>query len=108
MSERDGRVPTVIDGEDLLADPELVVAAWCDAVGLVHRPRALTWDAGRAAGWEHWSRWTAVVERSSGLPVGRTVPRDGDVTRLGEPHLEPAARACLGDYRHLAAHRLRA
>jgi hypothetical protein len=108
VTEREGAPPPVIDGEDLLADPERVVAAWCDAVGLPHRPEALTWEPGRAAGWEQWSRWTRAVERSSGLPVGRSEPRDGDVVRLEDPRLEAAARACLADYRHLASHRLRA
>lgn len=106
VSERDGQPPPVIDGEDLLADPARIVAAWCGAVGLPFLPEALAWDAGREEGWERWSRWTTAVERSSGLPEDPTAPRDGDVTRLDDPRLEEAALACLPDYRHLARHRI--
>jgi hypothetical protein len=104
--EREGRTPPVIDGEDLLADPGRVVAAWCEAVGLTYDPRALTWEAGRAGDWQTWSEWTREVERSSGLPVEPSTPRDGDALRLADPRLEEAARACLPHYRHLARHRI--
>lgn len=106
VTEREGRPPPVIDGEDLLADPARVVAAWCDAVGLPFLPEALSWDAGREDGWERWSRWTTSVERSSGLPEEPTDPRDGDATRLDDPRLEEAVQACLPDYLHVARHRI--
>jgi hypothetical protein len=106
VAEREGAPPPVIDGEDLLADPERVVAAWCDAVGLPHRPEALTWESGHAPGWQQWSPWTAATARTAGLPVGPSEPRDGDAVRLEDPRLEEAALACLADYRHLARHRL--
>lgn len=107
VTEREGTVPTVIDGEDLLADPRRVVAAWCEATDLPYRPEALTWEPGRVEGWEAWAPWTETVERSGGLPVDRP-PRpadDGDDHRLDDPRLEEVVAACLPDYAHLAAHR---
>ncbi len=106
VAEREGRPPPVIDGEDLLADPQRVVAAWCEAVGIAHLPQALSWKAGRADGWERWSRWTTTVERSSGLPTERSAPRDGNATRLDDPRLEEAVDGCLPDYRRLVEHRI--
>lgn len=101
--EREGSPPPVIDGEQLLADPRRVVAAWCDAVGLTYRPEALTWEAGRAGDWDPWSTWTASVERSEGLPLEPTPVRDPDSVEL-EPWLEDAVERCRPHYEHLAAH----
>jgi hypothetical protein len=102
-----GRAPTVIDGEDLKADPERVVRAWCEAVGLRYDPDALTWEPGRSADWETWSDWVGAVERSGGLPVDGSVQRcDPDRVVIEDPRLERMADACEDDYEHLARHRL--
>jgi hypothetical protein len=106
VADRDGHPPPVIDGEDLLADPARVVAAWCDAVGLSYSPEALSWDAGRAEDWGRWSRWTSEVERSQGLPVEPTPPRDPDDVQVDDPRLEEAIERCLPHYEHLARHAL--
>lgn len=106
VTDREGHPPPVIDGEDLLADPDRVVAAWCDAVGLVHVPEALSWETGRAEGWERWSQWTAEVARSQGLPVEPTPPRDPADVQIDDRRLEEAVERCLPHYEHLARHAL--
>jgi hypothetical protein len=102
--EDSGRVPPVIDGEDLRTDPERVVAAWCAAVGLEHRPDALTWRPGHADDdWRTWRPWVESVARSDGLVADAgSHPPDA----LEDARLEEAARGCLDDYEHLARHRL--
>lgn len=106
VADREGGPPVVIDGEDLLADPVRVVAAWCDAVGLPHVPEALSWDAGRADGWDEWSRWTAEVSDSQGLPVEPTPPRDPEDVPIEDPRLEAEVERCRPHYEHLARHAL--
>ena len=42
----DGRMPPVIDSDDLLEDPAGITAAWCEAVGIPFIAEALSWQAG--------------------------------------------------------------
>lgn len=107
VSEHTGRVPPVIDGEDLKAEPERTVAAWCEAVDLPYVEDALTWEPGRAEDWETWAPWVGTVERTSGLPVGgRGTRRDPGEVVLADARLEEMAEECLPHYEHLARHRL--
>ena len=106
VADAEGRRPTVIDGEDLLADPGRVVAAWCDAVGLSYLPGALTWKSRRAEGWDEWSRWTSEVSRSQGLPLDPTPRRDPADVEIEDPQLAEAVDRCLPHYEHLARHAL--
>ncbi len=46
LSALNGQPPAVIDSDDLLEDPEKMVAAFCEAVGIPFLPEALTWEAG--------------------------------------------------------------
>lgn len=107
VTERTGRFPPVIDGEDLKTEPERTVRAWCEAVDLPYLEDALTWEPGRAQAWETWARWVGTVERTSGLPVGgRGSRRDPDEVVLADPRLKEVVAACLPHYEHLARHRL--
>jgi hypothetical protein len=66
-TEVGGAPPPVIESAALLADPPGVVARWCAAVGIEHRPGSLTWDAGQPEGWERWGDWFADAARSTGF-----------------------------------------
>jgi hypothetical protein len=39
-----GKTPLVIDGDDFQNDPEGIMAAWCDAVGVEYMPQAMNWS----------------------------------------------------------------
>lgn len=107
VTELHGRVPPVIDGEDLKAEPERTVSAWCEAVDLPYLEDALTWEPGRVEEWGTWSDWVGTVERTAGLPIGgQGTRRDPEEVVLTEPRLEELAGACLPHYEHLARHRL--
>lgn len=96
-----GHDPPVIDAADLLAEPAGTVAAWCDAVGLVHRPGALRWTPGPVEGWERWRSWFARAEASDGLhPV-----REGPVPEA-PPDLAGRIERHRADYEIVAAARL--
>lgn len=86
-----GTDPVVVDSDDLRADPSRVVAAWCAAVGLDHRPEALTWAPGMRPEWPLWRDWYENVAVSTGFAppgVRRTDPGspavDADVKARAE------------------------
>ncbi|MEM9605761.1 MAG: sulfotransferase family protein, partial [Pseudomonadota bacterium] len=41
-----GEPPPVIDSDDVLENPEAMVSAFCDAVGIPFIPEALSWEPG--------------------------------------------------------------
>lgn len=58
----------IIDADDLLADPEGVMAAYCTAVGLPFHSSMLSWQPGNVKELESpWSGWTDDVIQSSGI-----------------------------------------
>ena len=97
-----GEAPPVIDATELRADPEAVVSAWCDRVGVEHRPETLTWEAGMPDDWALWEEWftRAAASTEFAPPDDRPMPEVDDATaaRIAE------ARS---HYRHLHAHRIR-
>ncbi|MGV9376275.1 sulfotransferase-like domain-containing protein [Nonomuraea sp. NPDC003707] len=98
-----GEVPLVIDGDDLVADPEATVRAYCERVGLEFMPEAMCWDPGRQANWQRTDRWHAEVAESSGLvaktPGRRETPDTNEHLRRIAEHHQPF-------YDALARHRL--
>ena len=98
-----GEVPPVIDGDDLVADPETTVRAYCERVGLAFKPEAMRWDPGRQANWQRTDRWHAEVAESSGLvakpPGQRETPDTNEHLRRIADHHQPF-------YDALAHHRL--
>ena len=97
-----GAEPAVIDADDLRADPEVIVSAWCDRVSVEHRPDTLEWRPGMPDDWRLWSDW---FERAAAST--RFAPPDG----RPPPPVDPAAAArierCREHYDVLRAHRLR-
>ena len=98
-----GVTPPVIDADDLRADPETVVSAWCEAVSVEHRPDALRWRAGMPDDWRLWADW---FERAAASTC--FAPPDG----LPPPPVDAATAVrierCRQHYDVLHASRLRA
>ncbi len=96
----------MIDAEDLMAEPEGIVSAWCDAVGIPFRAEALRWAAPREAAmsWYDSGSWHDNLRASTGLnPQLRDyVPIDHN------DHLQHAYAACRPHYEALHRHRLTA
>lgn len=46
VCELNGSQPPVIDSDDLLEDPQIMVKAWCEAVGIPFIAEALSWEPG--------------------------------------------------------------
>ena len=94
--------PPVIESDALAADPEGVIAAWCEAVGIDFRPDALSWEPGMIPQWLRWREWYEGVAESTGFR-----PPSPDA----EPALEDPRLAAIVDrarpvYDELASQRL--
>lgn len=95
--------PVVVDADDLVTDPEAVVAAYAAATGLPHRPDALTWSAGERGEWQVYADWhrdaaasTHIHDRATSYPD--TVDNN---PRLAELHARQ-----LPFHQRLRAHRI--
>ena len=100
-----GRAPPVIEGQDVLADPEGVLRALCNACGITFDAAMLSWAPGRRASDGVWAPvWYDSVERSTGFGPPRPEPTFDDLPDA----LKPLAEKARPLYETLAAHRLRA
>jgi hypothetical protein len=96
-----GEVPLVIDGDDLVANPEATVRAYCSRVGLTFMPEAMRWDPGQQANWQTTNRWHAEVAESSGLQA--KTPKQRETPDTNE-HLRGVAEYHQPFYDALACH----
>lgn len=102
-----GSEPPVMDAEDLQADPEGMMRAWCDAVGLEFLPHSLKWNRPPPAEWENVSTWHAEAIASEG--IGKRKPQSDDaeaVTLDSAPQLRGFYEHHLPYYESLRRYRL--
>ncbi|MGR3484761.1 MAG: sulfotransferase-like domain-containing protein [Paracoccaceae bacterium] len=108
LTALNGATPPVIDSDDLLEDPERMVAAFCDAVEIPFVPEALSWERGAstdAYSWWDGGSFHANLRDSTGL---RPQPRRY-VTLSGAPErVRRVHRRMKPHYDHLFAHRITA
>lgn len=62
-----GKTPLVIDGDDFQNDPEGIMAAWCDAVGVDYKPESLKWEPEWRQEYDHHAGFYHDVGGSSGI-----------------------------------------
>lgn len=68
MHAESGTIPTVVDADDLLADPPGVLAALCARLGIEFDPAMLNWPAGLRDTDGVWAKyWYESVARSTGF-----------------------------------------
>ncbi len=76
LADRDGTPPPVMYSGDLLDDPAGTASAYCDAVGIVHKPEALEWEAGdrNEVSWygEGTGPWHDNLRASTGIQKSTT------------------------------------
>ena len=97
-----GQTPPVIDAKDVLLDPEGMLRALCEALGVLFRETMLSWAPGRRATDGIWAEhWYNAVEQSTGFkpyqPKSEPVP----------DRLQPLLETCQEYYQQLFAHRIR-
>ncbi len=101
LCARRQRAPVVLDARDVLENPEGMLKALCDAVGVEFTPRMLSWPAGRRASDGVWAKyWYDSVIASTGFK-----PYQRKRVRLST-ELEAIAEACEPHYRKLHESRL--
>lgn len=100
-TERLGHAPPVVDANDVLSDPEDVLAKLCEALGISWEPSMLSWAPGRRATDGVWAvHWYNAVEKSTGFgePDAGPAELSDDDRRLAD-RMRPY-------YERLAAHRI--
>jgi len=103
VRRRTGRTPPVIDARDVLEQPEALLRALCERLGIEFHASMLAWEPGPRATDGVWARhWYAQVESATGFE--RWLPRPGVLS--GE--LERVHAECLQPYRMLWEQRLTA
>jgi len=96
-----GQAPPVVDGGDVLREPQKVLSKLCVAVGIDFLPHMLSWPAGRRETDGVWApAWYASVEKSTCFAP----PRE-ERGVLPDP-LRRVADAVRPDYERLARFRL--
>lgn len=101
VRDRLGRVPPVVDADDVLKDPRGILGVLCAVLGIPFTEAMLHWPAGPRASDGVWGpHWYAAVERSTGFAPYRE--RDSSLTSFQRG----LAEQCRPHYEHLAVHRL--
>ncbi len=105
LCDRDGVAPPVLDSDDLLENPQVMVARWCEAVGIPFMPEALSWEPGARdeVSWWDSGAFHANLRNSDGLKpqVRKYIDISDAPDRVREIHAQ-----CLPHYEALYAHRL--
>lgn len=97
-----GKVPPIVDSDDILADPEGMLRRLCDALALDWDPAMLAWQPGPHPQDGVWgTHWYDRVNASTGFggTPGPVPELDGDYARVAD--------ACAQDYAWLAERSLR-
>ncbi|MFI6377782.1 sulfotransferase family protein [Streptomyces sp. NPDC050546] len=103
MREATGRMPVVVDADDLVADPEGIAAAYSALTGLPHRPDALAWPAGERPEWQVFEAWHRDAATSTGIHARSRQYAD---TVHNNPRLADLHAAQLPFYERLRVHRI--
>jgi hypothetical protein len=96
----EGQEPVVVDATDLSENPEDIVAAYCEKLGIPHKPEALSWKPREVPEWKTWEGWHDEAQQSTG--IGRV---SAEATLPDE--LEEVYARCIPYYEALRAERLR-
>lgn len=94
VGEQCGEVPLVIDSRDFLIDPESMLRAICDRLGIEFQPQMLHWPAGQRDSDGVWAKyWYDSVWRSTGFVTWRERsydldPKNQRIASQARPHYE--------------------
>lgn len=101
-----GHAPPVIDSDDLLENPEGIVAAYCTAIGVEFIPDALSWEPGERSEVLWYDRegvWHRNLKNSTGL---KAQPRKEVDIRSAPDWLQAMYDSFLPHYQQLHQHRI--
>lgn len=101
-----GRVPVVIDSDDLLEDPESVVEAYCDGIDIPYVSDALSWEPGarnEVLWYDSDDIWHTTLKNSTGL---MKKPRAQIDLSDASDWVREKYEICLPHYQHIYSHRI--
>jgi len=97
----------ILDADDLLEDPEGMMSAYCEAVGLPFSPSMLSWEPGPVKELESpWSGWTDDVINSNGISRRAKTSKLPSLDALPDEVRQTIAEA-MPIYERMHARRLR-
>ena len=103
-ADRLGRAPPVVEGQDVLSDPEGMLRALCRACGIGFDAAMLAWPAGPRASDGVWAPvWYESVEKSTGFAPPRAESGFDDLSDA----LKRIAEDARPLYESLARHKLK-
>ncbi len=103
MRELAGDAPPVVDSDDILRDPEGVLRALCDRIGIAFEPAMLSWAPGARETDGVWGQhWYANVYESTGFGAARMKDERAPARLRG------VLAECNELYDELSAYRIRA
>lgn len=102
LAVENGEEPAVVDASDLTKDPEGMIRAYCEKLGVPFIPEALSWAPGEVPGWEMWAEWHEEATESTGI---KSQPLEDDTEVPAG--LEEFYEHCLPYYEELHEKRLR-
>lgn len=97
--QKRGHRPLVLEGNEILKNPEKILSAACEQLGIGFDPKMLSWEAGARPEDGAWAKyWYSNVHQSTGfapyVPKSRTVRKD----------LEPLLQSAMTSYEQLLSH----
>ncbi len=97
----EGEDTVVVDAMNFSEDPESILAAYCEYVGVSYHSDALSWEEEQVPEWEQWDEWHEKAQKSTGInPAQRKDPE------LPE-ELQNVYEYCLPYYYQLAANTIK-
>lgn len=103
VKELTGKTPALIDADDLEDDPERVVKAYCEAVGIKYLPESLHWDSGHKKEWDSWKEWHTDAAQSTGIQKNM---EKFDISLDDKPHLREYYKHHKPFYDYMYAERI--
>ena len=102
VREQTGKIPPVLDSQDIQNHPRNLLGKLCDCLGIAFQESMLTWPAGLRPTDGIWGKhWYSQVETSTGFRPYQ--PKDDEVPDC----LKSLCEECQSIYDRLAKHKLR-
>ncbi len=101
-----GTVPPVIDSDDLLENPHVIIEKWCHAIGIDFIPEALSWEPGARdeVSWWDGGSFHENLRNSDGL---KPQQRRHIEIRDAPPRVQEIYQSTLPHYQALYEHALK-
>lgn len=93
-----GEDPVVVDAMTFSENPDGILSAYCERVGIPFQADSLSWEPGEVEEWKTWEEWHEAAQQSTGIE--RAERRDPALPQ----ELREAYEHCLPYYYALAAH----